>query len=111
MNRPRRAGRGVPRRGESPREAGLRRIGVGIRECSERQSGGRSCELAGKRLFRCADGFATVRVTPLNDEVVLDAIDREPIEEVLAYEQADVVDMAGREVRGKLDDHSACGEL
>src|SRR5262249_28074164 len=92
-------------------KASFRGIGIGIYEWSKRDTACGTLKFGGNRLLRVLDRLLAVGICPLNDVVVLRPDYRCAVVIPLACKRLDVGHMMGRELRCKLDNHSASGKL
>src|SRR6185312_16476516 len=97
--------------GELSCKSGLRGIRVGVRQGGERNIFRGNDEFRRQRLLSGPERARVLGIAPLHDEIILYALYWETVEIVLAHELFDVGDVARREARRELDDHSACRQL
>ncbi|MNV19719.1 hypothetical protein D3C71_1105960 [compost metagenome] len=102
--------------GEVTDEAGLAGPAIAVGQGGECQALGRALELGRQMLLGTAHRLGLgavvgIHVAELDDEVVLRAIDAQPVPEVLARHGADVAGMLGGEFRRQLDDDAAAFQV
>src|SRR5262245_54657375 len=111
VHKPRTTKLWIARRGEPVGKASFRGIGIGIYEGSKCDTACRTLEFGGNGLLRVPDRLLTIGICPLNHIVVLRPDYCGAVVVLLACEGLDVGYMMGRELRCKLDNHSAGGKL